>query len=140
LLQGACQPQPVKKVRDRRVLKLLRAFLKAGAMEDGLVSAVAEGTPQAGPLSPLLANLMLDVLGKELERRGHWRHTRLRPLGADFLWRIRRRPPQTGPGEDYRGVKELRLLCQQDYYWPVRKLVMIAKAYHNFLRNFVKFL
>jgi RNA-directed DNA polymerase len=60
-----------KRVRDRRVLKLLRAFLKAGVMENGLVSPATEGTPQGGPLSPLLSNLMLDVLDKELERRGH---------------------------------------------------------------------
>jgi RNA-directed DNA polymerase len=60
-----------KRVQDKRVLKLLRAFLNAGAMENGLVSPATEGTPQGGPLSPLLSNLMLDVLDKELERRGH---------------------------------------------------------------------
>jgi len=60
-----------KRVKDKRVLKLLRAFLHAGVMEDGLVSPAAEGTPQGGPLSPLLSNLMLDVLDKELERRSH---------------------------------------------------------------------
>lgn len=60
-----------KRVKDKRVLKLLRAFLNAGVMENGLVSAATEGTPQGGPLSPLLSNLMLDVLDKELERRGH---------------------------------------------------------------------
>jgi len=60
-----------KRVKDKRVLKLLRAFLNAEVMENGLVSPVAEGTPQGGPLSPLLSNLMLDVLDKELERRGH---------------------------------------------------------------------
>ena len=52
------------------MLKLIRAFLKAGVMEDGLVSPVDEGTPQGGPLSPLLRNLMLDDLDKELTRRG----------------------------------------------------------------------
>jgi len=56
---------------DKRVLKLIRAFLKAGVMEDGLVSPVDEGTPQGGPLSPLLSNLVLDDLDKELTRRGH---------------------------------------------------------------------
>src|SRR5271166_3882067 len=56
---------------DKRVLKLIRAFLKAGVMADGLVSPVDEGTPQGGPLSPLLSNLMLDDLDKELTRRGH---------------------------------------------------------------------
>ena len=60
-----------KRVQDKRVLKLLRAYLNAGVMENGLVSPASEGTPQGGPLSPLLSNLMLDVLDKELERRGH---------------------------------------------------------------------
>jgi RNA-directed DNA polymerase len=58
-------------VSDKRVRKLIRAFLKAGVMEGGLVSPVEEGTPQGGPLSPLLSNLVLDDLDKELERRGH---------------------------------------------------------------------
>ncbi|MCG2772013.1 MAG: group II intron reverse transcriptase/maturase, partial [Desulfobacterales bacterium] len=60
-----------KRVKDKRVLKLLRAFLNAGVMENGLVSLATEGTPQGGPLSPLLSNLMLDGLDRELERRGH---------------------------------------------------------------------
>jgi len=60
-----------KRIRDKRVLKLIRAILNAGVMEDGLVSATIEGTPQGGPLSPLLSNVMLDPLDKELERRGH---------------------------------------------------------------------
>ena len=59
------------RVSDKRVLKLIRAFLKAGVMEDGLVSPVDEGTPQGGPLSPLLSNLVLDDLDNELTRRGH---------------------------------------------------------------------
>src|SRR6266699_1256678 len=59
------------RVSDKRVLRLIRAFLKAGVMEDGLVSPVDEGTPQGGPLSPLLSNLVLDDLDKELARRGH---------------------------------------------------------------------
>jgi RNA-directed DNA polymerase len=59
------------RVSDKRVLKLIRAFLKAGVMEGGLVSPVDEGTPQGGPLSPLLSNLVLDDLDKELEQRGH---------------------------------------------------------------------
>jgi RNA-directed DNA polymerase len=59
-----------KRVADKRVLKLIRAFLKAGVMEDGLVRPVDEGTPQGGPLSPLLSNLVLDDLDKELARRG----------------------------------------------------------------------
>ena len=60
-----------KRVSDKRILKLLRGFLNAGVLMDGLVSPTREGTPQGGPLSPLLSNLMLDVLDKELEKRGH---------------------------------------------------------------------
>ena len=60
-----------KRVADKRILKLVRGFLTAGVMEGGLVSPTEEGTPQGGPLSPLLSNLMLDVLDKELEKRGH---------------------------------------------------------------------
>jgi RNA-directed DNA polymerase len=60
-----------KRVADKRILKLIRSFLTAGVMEGGLVSSTEEGTPQGGPLSPLLSNLMLDVLDKELEKRGH---------------------------------------------------------------------
>jgi len=59
------------RVSDKRVLKLIRAFLNAGVMADGLVSPVDEGTPQGGPLSPILSNLVLDDLDKELARRGH---------------------------------------------------------------------
>jgi len=60
-----------RRVRDKRMLKLIRAFLQAGVMENGLVSPVDEGTPQGGPLSPLLSNLVLDELDGELERRRH---------------------------------------------------------------------
>ena len=60
-----------KRVADKGVLKLIRGFLTAGVLMDGLVGPTEEGTPQGGPLSPLLSNLMLDVLDKELERRGH---------------------------------------------------------------------
>jgi RNA-directed DNA polymerase len=58
-------------IRDKRVLHLIGKYLRGGAMVDGLVEASVEGTPQGGPLSPLLANIYLDVLDKELERRGH---------------------------------------------------------------------
>jgi RNA-directed DNA polymerase len=61
-----------KRVADKRILKLIRGFLTAGVLADGLVSPTDEGTPQGGPLSPLLSNLMLDVLDKELEKRGHY--------------------------------------------------------------------
>ena len=60
-----------RKVTDKRLLKLIRAYLTAGVMENGLVSPTDEGTPQGGPLSPLLSNIVLDDLDKELERRGH---------------------------------------------------------------------
>jgi RNA-directed DNA polymerase len=60
-----------KRVADKRVLKLIRGFLTAGVLAEGLVSATEEGTPQGGPLSPLLSNLMLDILDQELKKRGH---------------------------------------------------------------------
>src|SRR5271167_1028015 len=63
--------QIAKRVEDKRLLKLIRAFLNAGVMENGLVSPSVGGTPQGGPLSPLLSNLVLDELDRELERRGH---------------------------------------------------------------------
>ena len=63
--------QIAKRVEDKRLLKLIRAFLNAGVMEKGLVSRSVEGTPQGGPLSPLLSNLVLDELDRELEHRGH---------------------------------------------------------------------
>lgn len=63
--------QVAKRVSDQRVLQLIRAFLNAGVMENGLVKPSVEGTPQGGPLSPLLSNLVLDELDRELERRGH---------------------------------------------------------------------
>src|SRR5438874_6173182 len=62
--------QVAKRVEDKRLLKLIRAFLNAGVMENGLVSPSVEGTPQGGPLSPLLSNLVLDELDRELECRG----------------------------------------------------------------------
>jgi RNA-directed DNA polymerase len=59
-----------ERVGDKRLLKLIRTFLTAGVMENGLVSSVEEGTPQGGPLSPLLSNIVLDEFDRELERRG----------------------------------------------------------------------
>jgi RNA-directed DNA polymerase len=61
----------VRKVKDERVVKLIRLYLEAGLMEGGVVSARTEGTPQGGPLSPLLSNILLTDLDRELERRGH---------------------------------------------------------------------
>jgi RNA-directed DNA polymerase len=60
-----------RKVKDERVLKLVRRYLEAGMMSDGVVRARTEGTPQGGPLSPLLSNILLTDLDRELERRGH---------------------------------------------------------------------
>ncbi len=60
-----------RKVTDKRVLTLIRRYLAAGVMVNGMVMETAEGTPQGGPLSPLLANILLDDLDKELEKRGH---------------------------------------------------------------------
>jgi RNA-directed DNA polymerase len=60
-----------RRVDDKRLLKIVRRFLEAGMMQSGVCVARPEGTPQGGPLSPLLANLLLDDLDRELERRGH---------------------------------------------------------------------
>jgi len=60
-----------RRVADKRMLRLIGAFLKVGVMENGLVSPAEEGTPQGGPLSPLLSNIVLDELDRELERRKH---------------------------------------------------------------------
>jgi len=60
-----------REVKDKRVLKLIRAYLNSGVMVNGVVIEAEEGTPQGGPLSPLLSNIMLDDLDKELEQRGH---------------------------------------------------------------------
>jgi RNA-directed DNA polymerase len=61
----------VKRIEDKRVLRLIRSYLRSGIMIDGVVSRRDKGTPQGSPLSPLLSNIMLDELDKELERRGH---------------------------------------------------------------------
>lgn len=60
-----------RKVKDKRVLKLIRGYLNAGVMENGVTKETVEGTPQGGPLSPLLANILLDDLDRELTKRGH---------------------------------------------------------------------
>ena len=60
-----------KRVKDKRVLKLIRRYLNSGVMDVGLIKPTKEGTPQGGPLSPLLSNLILDELDRELECRGH---------------------------------------------------------------------
>ena len=60
-----------RRIKDKGVLRLIRRYLQAGMMSNGLTTARREGTPQGGPLSPLLSNILLDELDKELERRGH---------------------------------------------------------------------
>lgn len=60
-----------KRIDDAGILRLIRAYLNSGIMDGGVVQSRHEGTPQGGPLSPLLANVMLDEVDKELERRGH---------------------------------------------------------------------
>ena len=60
-----------KDIKDKRVLRLIRKYLQSGIMINGIVVTSEEGTPQGGPLSPLLSNIMLDELDKELEKRGH---------------------------------------------------------------------
>jgi RNA-directed DNA polymerase len=60
-----------RKVDDRKLLRLIRAYLEAGVMVDGVKQATVEGTPQGSPLSPILSNVMLDDLDRELWRRGH---------------------------------------------------------------------
>ena len=60
-----------RKIKDKRILKLIRLYLQSGVMVNGVKVQTGEGTPQGGPLSPLLANIILDDLDKELERRGH---------------------------------------------------------------------
>jgi retron-type reverse transcriptase len=60
-----------KRIEDTRLLRLIRRYLEAGVMAKGVVMERQEGTPQGGPLSPLLANVLLDEVDKELEKRGH---------------------------------------------------------------------
>ncbi len=60
-----------EKVKDKKILLLIRKYLQSGVMENGLVKPTSEGAPQGGPLSPLLSNIVLDELDKELEKRGH---------------------------------------------------------------------
>jgi RNA-directed DNA polymerase len=88
-----------KRVADKRLLKLIRGFLTAGVLEGGLVSPTEEGTPQGGPLSPLLSNLMLDVLDKELEKRGH-RFVRYADDCNIYMCAVRRRASGCWPGSN----------------------------------------
>ena len=69
--QAVLMARVARRVKDKRVLRLIRRYLQARIMHDGLVTPATEGTPQGGPLSPLLSNILLDELDRELERRGH---------------------------------------------------------------------
>jgi retron-type reverse transcriptase len=60
-----------QEVSDKRVLRLVNTYLKAGVMVNGVVTGTGKGTPQGGPISPLLSNIVLDELDRELEKRGH---------------------------------------------------------------------
>jgi RNA-directed DNA polymerase len=61
-----------RKISDKRVLRLIGLYLRAGIVHEGIIHPTSEGVPQGGPLSPLLANIVLDDLDKELEKRGHY--------------------------------------------------------------------
>jgi len=95
--------QIAKRVEDKRLLKLIRAFLNAGVMENGLVNPSVEGTPQGGPLSPLLGNLVLDELDRELERRGHRSHYGSTPPLPTCLHNAF--PNAFAPSNTWRGVE-----------------------------------
>jgi len=72
LLGDGYRPQPVRRAEiPKRVLRLIRRYLQSGVMINGVVVSTEEGTPQGGPLSPLLANILLDDLDCELQSRGH---------------------------------------------------------------------
>ena len=88
-----------KRIADRRLLRLIRRYLAAGILADGVVIERVEGTPQGGPLSPLLANVLLDDVDRELEKRGHAFaryaddcnvYVRSRRAGEDVLQTLRR--------------------------------------------------
>ncbi|WP_343222674.1 reverse transcriptase domain-containing protein [Marinobacterium ramblicola] len=72
-----------RRIKDKRLLRLIRRYLEAGMMRGGLETARTEGTPQGGPLSPLLSNILLDELDRELERRGQ---PRLLPDSCRLLY------------------------------------------------------
>ena len=124
-----------RKVADKQVLRLIRRYLQAGLMTGGLVTARSEGTPQGGPLSPLLSNILLDDLDKELERRGHAFcryaddcniYVRSRRAGERVMASITRflpsgfgsrstppRAPSTDPGSAAFWVTPSRLTCNR---------------------------
>jgi RNA-directed DNA polymerase len=84
-----------RRIKDKRLLKLIRAYLGSGIMHEGIVQAHTEETPQGSPLSPLLSNILLDELDKELERRGH----RFCRYADDCVPRKAARKMREGPSE-----------------------------------------
>ena len=103
-----------ERIEDKRLLRLIRSFLQAGVMEDGLVQPVDEGTPQGGPLSPLLSNIVLDELDRELEKRG------LRLVRyADDCNIICRQPTRRTTGHDQRNGMAVRQT--QAYGEPIQE-------------------
>jgi hypothetical protein len=116
--------QIAKRVEDKRLLKLIRVFLNAGVMENGLVSPSVEGTPQGGPLSPLLSNLVLDELDRAqrapLERRGH-RFVRYADdcnMYYSFSWRAIRRRFRETPNATARWLNFVRAVSTEGFGRP----------------------
>jgi RNA-directed DNA polymerase len=119
-----------QRVSDKRMLKLIRAFLPAGVTEDGLVSPVDEGTPQGGPLSPLSSNAVLDEWDRELERRGlrfaryadgctlSVRSRRAGERARASVTRFPRREAQTvgKPAQERRGAAMGAEVCELQFY------------------------
>src|SRR5882724_4009473 len=114
-----------RRVTDKRVLRLIGAFLKVGVLENGLVSPAEEGTPQGGPLSPLLSNIVLDELDRELARRKHRfvryaddcniyvrRHRAGQRVMSSVTGFLTRRLKVKLPAADLRGLKSYFGFCQ----------------------------
>ena len=100
------------KIEDKRILKRIRLYLQAGIMEGGVTSPRTEGTPQGGPLSPLLSNVLLDEFDKELERRGH-RFVRYTD-DCNIYVRSRRAGGRVLDGVERFLMKRLRLVVHRD--------------------------
>ena len=101
-----------RKIEDKRILKRIRLYLQAGIMEGGVTSPRTEGTPQGGPLSPLLSNVLLDEFDKELERRGH-RFVRYAD-DCNIYVRSRRAGGRVLDGVERFLMKRLRLVVHRD--------------------------
>lgn len=132
-----------RKVRDKQVLKLIRVYLQAGIMDNGVVQPRTEGTIQGAPLSPLLSNIMLDDLDKELEKRGH-KHVRFaddfnvyvkseragkRVIGSieQFLWKKLKLPINKEKSEVVRSTQHV-FLGYMFYGYKIPKLRIAPKS------------